>query len=950
MSTACVRCATPIPSEGKFCPGCGSEATTRFRDAVHTDGSGPRPALPPRYRIEKFLGRGGMGRVFLCRDLTLDVDIALKVLPAEFAADDEALGMMRREARAAARFRECGGILSLYGFEQFEDTFFLVMEYAAGGALDETLRADGRMSVPECRRIGTAVAEALQFAHAQGVLHRDIKPANVLLDGDGNPKVADFGIAKVLSDASSKQSHMTVAGTPTYMAPEIILREKVDRRADLYSLGCMLYEMSTGQRPFKGTYVEIAMMKTAPGVAAPDPRDVVPDLPDDFVAVVRRLLDRNPEQRFATAAECASALAGETPAVGSAHDDDEPTEIAPSGDAQARAVPHERSSVPSQAARRRPIWLLLLAAAVVAVIAVAGPWRERSSAPGDVSAATAREVVDGLERELEDVAPAVAEETTARFDMLLSEARSSESQGELTSAVDAYERLAAELRREIAAATTRQQEFDRARELSEQVSRLREELTVAPVELLAGAEGELTRAQVLAEKGRESTPADASSDARAAVDDLDAARAILEPLVQVAEQRARPLVDAALGRLPALSTELEGERARVESRIRELERQAGKHAAEDAMLEGSRRVEAVESGNVTRAELSLHEVVLSSWKDAVFARTERALARRSEAEARALQTAGRFAASLAEARRAEREWERLRCECWRSALVVLAESGGEGSVSPEATNAYAGALAATRRSDDRAASVAYREAGEAFRSAFDTGLSAFLAGRLRVEVGLRCTSCDATGVCADCKGAGSAFTACDSCSSSGKVTSHCAACTGTGRTPCATCGGEGTLRKACSACSGKGAIACSACDASGRRACSHCRASGYTKCAPCKGSGKVAGSTGDVACGTCSGSGSAKCKQCDGRRKTACGTCSARGNVSCRTCRGGGSVTSDCSDCRGAKRRTCIACEGAGVRTSACAECGGASGKHACRSCKGDRRCGHCAGRGRTGD
>jgi formylglycine-generating enzyme required for sulfatase activity/serine/threonine protein kinase len=249
-----------------------------------------------------------MGRVFLCRDTLLDVEVAVKVLPAEVTHDEEALAQIGREAKAAARFRDCAGILSLHGFEQHGETWYLVMEFAGGGSIHDRIKAEGALPEKEVRRLGAEVAEALAFAHERSILHRDVKPANILLDGKGRAKVADFGIAKVMSEASSRMSLVTVAGTPVYMAPEIILQQRVDGRADLYSLGCMLYEMSTGKRPYTGSYTEIAMAKTTGVSSLPDPRALKPELSEEFGAIVLRLLSIDPGDRFPDGHACAAAL------------------------------------------------------------------------------------------------------------------------------------------------------------------------------------------------------------------------------------------------------------------------------------------------------------------------------------------------------------------------------------------------------------------------------------------------------------------------------------------------------------------------------------------------------------------------------------------------------------------------------------------------------------------
>jgi len=171
---ACLQCSTPIRQGARFCHTCGSPASPVSPISPGSGGGGTPPDLPPRYEVLRFLGRGGMGRVYLCRDADLDVEVALKVLPAEATEEEEALDQIRKEARAAARFRDCPGILSLYGFEQFRDTRYLVMEFAAGGSLYERLKREKSLTEAECRRIGAEVAEALDCAHRRSVIHRDI--------------------------------------------------------------------------------------------------------------------------------------------------------------------------------------------------------------------------------------------------------------------------------------------------------------------------------------------------------------------------------------------------------------------------------------------------------------------------------------------------------------------------------------------------------------------------------------------------------------------------------------------------------------------------------------------------------------------------------------------------------------------------------------------------------
>ncbi len=353
----CPKCQAALEGSARFCQACGSPASPISPLSPPGGTGGGTPPLPARYQVVRFLGRGGMGRVYLCRDSILDVEVAVKVLPAEVTHDEEALAQIGREAKAAARFRDCAGILSLHGFEQHGETWYLVMEYAGGGSIHDRIKAEGTLPERECRRLGAEVAEALAFAHERNILHRDVKPANILLDGKGRAKVADFGIAKVMSEASSRMSLVTVAGTPVYMAPEIILQQKVDGRADLYSLGCMLYEMSTGKRPYTGSYTEIAMAKTTGVASLPDPRALRPDLSEEFGAIVLRLLSIRPEDRFPDGRACAAALRAEAAAP---------------ADAAATLVP----PAPAPSRRSRGPWFAaagIAAAAVAAFLAYPRP-------------------------------------------------------------------------------------------------------------------------------------------------------------------------------------------------------------------------------------------------------------------------------------------------------------------------------------------------------------------------------------------------------------------------------------------------------------------------------------------------------------------------------------------------------------------------------------------------
>jgi len=313
MPSSCLRCGEPLPEKGKYCGNCGVRIPRRAPAAAAPPSSAPEavpgPAgLPPRYEVVKFLGSGAMGRVYHCRDVELEVEVAVKILLPRIAADEEAVRKIRREAKTAARLRECPGILSLYGCERMGDSWYLVMEFAPGGTLLDRLKAERALPEEDCRRFGAEVAEALAFAHARDVLHRDIKPANILFAEGGRAKVGDFGLARVFEDGGGKPRPVTMAGTPIYMAPEILLREKADGRADLFSLGCTLYEASTGERPFPGDFTEMTVAKADPRGPAPDPRAARPELSEEFAGILRLLLAADPRKRFPDGAACAAAL------------------------------------------------------------------------------------------------------------------------------------------------------------------------------------------------------------------------------------------------------------------------------------------------------------------------------------------------------------------------------------------------------------------------------------------------------------------------------------------------------------------------------------------------------------------------------------------------------------------------------------------------------------------
>ena len=208
------------------------------------------------YRIRERLGAGGMGVVYLAHDDRLDRDVALKVLPADTLTDDAARRRFRKEALALSKLNH-PNIGTVFDFDTQDGTDFLVMEFVPGVTLDALVR-EGPLPEEDVRAIGAQLAEGVAVAHEHGVVHRDVKPGNLRLLPDGRLKILDFGLARLVrqTDEGSPTASLTdqslgISGTVSYMAPEQLRGEPPDPRSDLYSIGVVLYELTTGRRPFE---------------------------------------------------------------------------------------------------------------------------------------------------------------------------------------------------------------------------------------------------------------------------------------------------------------------------------------------------------------------------------------------------------------------------------------------------------------------------------------------------------------------------------------------------------------------------------------------------------------------------------------------------------------------------------------------------------------------------
>jgi WD40 repeat protein len=264
-----------------------------------------------RFRIVELVGRGGMGMVFRAYDACLQRTVAIKVLDPQYAKNELARTRFIREARAAAGLAH-ENVVIIHHVECIEETdlSFIVMQYVKGRSLQDRLDEGGPIPVREAVRIAAATAAGLAAAHANGLIHRDIKPGNILIEqGSGRVLLTDFGLARLTEDVKLTQTGF-VAGTPLYMSPEQARGEEVDHRSDLFSLGSVLYTMLSGTPPFKGNSPFTVLRNVTDG--KPRPIDEVnPAVPHSVAAVVDRLLEKNPRNRFADAAEAAQAVNAE---------------------------------------------------------------------------------------------------------------------------------------------------------------------------------------------------------------------------------------------------------------------------------------------------------------------------------------------------------------------------------------------------------------------------------------------------------------------------------------------------------------------------------------------------------------------------------------------------------------------------------------------------------------
>ena len=311
MAFSCWKCGKEMPEGSSFCPACSApvskEAVNRM-ETVAGVGEAKIQILPGvlvdgRYQVEKELGRGGMGVVFLARDKSLDELVAMKVLPTELTSSPRAVMELKKELQIARKLNH-DHIVRFHHVDDWEGSHFVLMEYVAGQSLDHYLfRKGGQLPLEGAIPILREIASALDYAHFNKppIVHRDIKPLNILMTSDDHAKVADFGLARVISDSASRFTNRPTAGTLAYMAPEQMRGKGIGTHTDVYAFACLAYECLAGHPPFHTGDLQWQIMQEDP--------DPIPGQPGWVNEVLLRGLVKKAEDRIGSAGDLVSGLA-----------------------------------------------------------------------------------------------------------------------------------------------------------------------------------------------------------------------------------------------------------------------------------------------------------------------------------------------------------------------------------------------------------------------------------------------------------------------------------------------------------------------------------------------------------------------------------------------------------------------------------------------------------------
>src|SRR5262252_718277 len=269
-------------------------------------------ALEPAYEVIREIGHGGTSVVYLARERSSDTEVAIKLIRSKYLGDEEAMGRFAREARFLERLVHPNIVRVRDVLELGDAGLAIVMAHVPGRTLKELIRDERRLEPARVERFTRDIARALGAAHAMGIVHRDVKPENVFIDADDRPLLADFGLARSMTNDSQLTMAGVAIGTPAYMPPEQIEGAALDARGDVYSLGLVAWEMLTGHRPWEGESL-YAILYHQRYEQLPDVRDLRDDVPDTLGDAIAVAIEKNPAMRWQSAHEMIEALNGAAP-------------------------------------------------------------------------------------------------------------------------------------------------------------------------------------------------------------------------------------------------------------------------------------------------------------------------------------------------------------------------------------------------------------------------------------------------------------------------------------------------------------------------------------------------------------------------------------------------------------------------------------------------------------